>query len=262
MKPEPSEQFISISVALVSAVFLHILLALILTNLPLSTEKEKLRTIPTVFISTGSRESLAMQQAQSKATNSAAANAYLASLEESIFKVQQNDNKKNNSQHKSQVSKPSQSTLPSSEQASTSITNRSQALRAQKANQGMMNIFKKQKTTGKTQQISTKEYQELSDYEISLRSILSRAVFYDQFHRFIKAKGNNRVDFEVTLILLPSGAIKNAKITKSSGIKEIDTLAKQNAYKASPYPKPPTEDMQKGFKYSIPITHIQVSKNN
>ena len=126
----------------------------------------------------------------------------------------------------------------------------------------MMNIFKQRKITGEIEQISTTDYKELSDYEISLRSILSRAVLYDEFHRFIKAKDNKEINFEVTLILHPSGAIKNAVISRSSGIKEIDTLAKQNAFKASPYPRPPIEDIQKGYKYAISITHKGVSKNN
>ena len=77
-----------------------------------------------------------------------------------------------------------------------------------------------------------------------------------------KAKDNNEINFEVTLILHPSGAIKNAVISRSSGIIEIDALAKQNAFKASPYPRPPAEDMQNGFRYAISITHQKVNQNN
>jgi len=264
MKSEPSEQLISISIAICAAICLHILIVLAITHLlPQPTDKEY-RTVPTVTISKGSRASIAMQQAQSKSTNSAAANAYLASLEASTFTAQERNKQKRHTSKAGNTNNPPQNELLAPEFPSRNTNKQSQTSRAKRANQGMVNIFKKQKTTAQVQQISTKQHKELTDYEISLRSILSRAVFYDQFHKFIEAKGKNNkeVNFEVTLILLPNGAIKNAKITRSSGIKEIDILAKQNAYKASPYPRPPAKDMQKGFRYSIAITHQQISNDN
>ena len=263
MKPEPSEQLISISIAICAAICLHILTVLVITHILSQPTDKEYRTVPTVTISTGSRASIAMQQAQSQTANSAAANAYLASLEASKFTVQEQNKQKKHSSKTNNTKNPPQNKPLSPEFPSMSTNKQSQTSRAKRANQGIMNIFKKQNTTAQVQQISTKQHKELTDYEISLRSILSRAVFYDQFHKFIKAKGkdNREVNFEITLILLPNGAIKNAKITRSSGIKEIDILAKQNAYNASPYPRPPAEDMQKGFTYSISITHQQVSNN-
>jgi len=263
MKPEPSEQLISISIAICAAICLHILTVLAITQILSQPTDKKYRTVPTVTISTGSRASIAMQQAQSNTSNAAAANAYLASLEASTFTVQEQNKQKKHTSKTSNTDNPLQSKLLSPEFLSMNTNKQSQTSRAKRANQGIMNIFKKQNTPAQVQQISTKQHKELTDYEISLRSILSRAVFYDQFHKFIKAKGkdNREVNFEITLILLPNGAIKNAKISRSSGIKEIDILAKQNAYNASPYPRPPAEDMQKGFRYSIAITHQQVSNN-
>mgnify|MGYP000314727716 CR=1 FL=1 len=258
------QQQASIYFALGTALLLHILLLLAFAYFPITTEEELLRTVPTVTITTGSKASTDSQHSPTQSANTAAANAYLATLEASTFKVQQDqkqNRKTDNSRKQLYTNQPKEQ--PRSEKPPTkSRTSQSQKSRAKKANQGMMNIFKQKEITGEVEQISTTEHKELSDYEISLRSILSRAVLYDQFHKFIRAKDDNEINFEVTLILHPSGAIKNAIISRSSGIIEIDALAKQNAFKASPYPRPPAEDMQNGFRYAISITHQKVSQSN
>lgn len=262
MNKEHSQHLTSIYFAIGAALLLHILLLLALSYLPIINKEELRRTVPTVTITAGSKASINSQQSQMESANATAANAYLATLETSIFKVQHEKSRKKNTPQKA-AHNPQPSILNQAEKPPTkNSNNQTQTSRARRANQGMMNIFKQKKITGETTQISTIKHKELSDYEISLRSILSRAVLYDQFHRFIKAKNDNEINFEVTLILHPSGAIKNAIISHSSGIMEIDALAKQNAFKASPYPRPPSEDMQKGFKYAISITHQKVSKNN
>jgi len=260
MKQEHSEHLTSIYFAIGAALLLHIFLLFALSLLPIIHKEEKHRTVPTVTITTGSTASSDKQESQTQPSNAAAANAYLATLEASSFKVQQEQSRERNSQRKhTRASQPK--TQNQIERPPTkSLMSQSQMSRSKKANQGMMNIFKQKKITGEVEQVSTTEHKELSDYEISLRSILSRAVLYDEFHRFIKAKEDNEINFEVTLILHPSGAIKNAVISHSSGIIEIDKLAKQNAFKASPYPKPPLEDMQKGFRYAISITHKKVTQ--
>lgn len=263
MKQEHSEHQTGIYFAIGAALLLHILLLLALLYLPIITEEALHRTVPTVTITIGSRASNTHQQSKTQSSNTKAANAYLAILEAASFKVQQNQKHDKKIQQK-KTSTPQPNTKNQTEKPPTkSLTSQDQISRAQKANQGMMNIFKQKKITEKTEKtekISTTANKELSNYEISLRSILSRAVLYDEFHRFTKAKDNNDINLEVTLILHPSGAIKNAVISHSSGIIEIDALAKQNAFKASPYPRPPTEDMQKGFRYAISITHQKVAQ--
>jgi TonB family protein len=262
MNQHQAQKLASIYFAISAALLLHILLLLALSYIPVINIEELPRTVPTVTIKTGSKASFASQQSQIESSNTAAANAYLATLEASSFKVQQAKNYKKNTQDNNATHKPQPSPLKLAEKPPTKNTqSQSQTSRAQKANQGMMNIFKQKKITGKTTQISTIEHKELSDYEISLISILSRAVLYDEFHRFMKAKNGNEINFEVTLILHPSGAIKNAIISRSSGILEIDKLAKQVAFKVSPYPIPPTKDMQNGFRYTIPLTQKASQKN-
>jgi|GEM_PF-1430193 len=260
MKQEHSEHLTSIYFAIGIALLLHIFLLLALSYLPIITEEELHRTVPTVTITSGSRASNTNQQNKTQSSNTEAANAYLATLEASTFKVQQNQKHDKNIRQKKTSTTQTKTKNQTEKPPTKSLTNQAQTSRAQKANQGMMNIFKQKKITGKTAQVSTTAHKELSNYEISLRSILSRAVLYDEFHRFTKAKDNNEINFEVTLILHPSGAIKNAVISRSSGVVEIDALAKQNAFKASPYPRPPSEDMQKGFRYAISITHQKVAQ--
>ena len=264
MKQENPKQPTSIFFAIGTALLLHIFLLLALSHLPIVTKEELLRTVPTVTITAGSIASTDSQQSQIQSANTVAANAYLATLKASTFQVQQEQklNRERSAQRKQTSTSQAKTQNQTEKPPTKSLTRQSQTSRAQRANQGMMNIFKQKKITGETTQISTKEHKELSDYELSLRSILSRAVLYDQFHKFIRAKNDNEINFEVTLILHPSGAIKNAVISRSSGIKEIDTLAKQNAFKASPYPRPPAEDMQNGFRYAISITHQKVNQNN
>jgi hypothetical protein len=261
MMQQKIQQQASIFFAIGAALLLHIFLLLALSFFPITNEEEPQRTVPTVTITHGARASFNSQQSQSESANSSAANAYLATLEASKFKVQQEQNRAKRNRGKA-LHKPQRQQLKQPEKPSTTNSNnQSQNSRARKANQGMMNIFKQKKITGEKTQISTTKNKELSDYEISLISILSRAVLYDEFHNFMKAKDGNEINFEVTLILFPSGAIKNAIISRSSGIVEIDALAKQVAFKVSPYPRPPAEDMQNGLRYTIPLTQT-ASQNN
>ncbi len=49
------------------------------------------------------------------------------------------------------------------------------------------------------------------------------------------------VTSQIELKLLPSGALTNAKVTRSTGFNEIDRAIYQAALLASPYPEPPEE---------------------
>ena len=125
------------------------------------------------------------------------------------------------------------------------------------------NIFSKQKNKEKLQnelrQISTNSLEELTEYEILLLQKLAQNELYDDFHPVMEKNKQTDIRYTITLQLFSNGAIKNAKISNSSKIKEIDRLAIKTAFSASPYPKPPKEDINKGFKYNIPIIY---KKNN
>lgn len=264
MQPEYTQQHASIYFAIGAALLFHILLLIVLSYLPAINDTEQLRTVPTVTVSAGSRASINSQQNRVESANTAAANAYLATLEASSFKVQRAQSNTKGAQRNA-TRKPQHSPLKQTEMPPTkSPQSQAQTIRAQQANEGMMNIFKQMKLTGETEQISTTKHKELSNYEISLRSILSRDVLYDQYHQFMAAKGKNNttesINFEVSITLLANGAIKKAEISQSSGIKEIDALAKRTAYSVSPYPRPPVEDIHKGFKYKIAIAWVPYKK--
>ncbi len=129
-----------------------------------------------------------------------------------------------------------------------------------KAISEFQNIFSKssQATKGATQtQISTNDNPQLSDYEIELLSALKKETLYDSFHPVMANKRTNEVRYQIELRLFPNGAIKSARMAKSSGDKDIDTLAIQTAYAASPYPAPPKEDISKRYRYRIPIIYTK-----
>jgi len=220
------------------------------------TEKEK--TIPFLLISTDRKSNISNQTFMSKAENSQAAKDYLASLNESEFKVAR-QSKKNNIFKKSDTksNKESQSTdapkIPS-------ISRSTQANSASSSNyfQGLKDIFSNRKDSpikSYRHQISTKSVEQLSPYKILLLEQLAKDALYDDFHSVMKINKKSSINIIVTLALLPNGAIKHAKVKRSSGINKIDLLAKQAAYRASPFPAPPKGDYINEFKYDIPISY-------
>ena len=78
MNQEQPEQLTRIYFAIGAALLLHILLLLIISYIPILPDKEILRTIPTVTITTGSTPSAASQENQSQSANTIAANSYHA----------------------------------------------------------------------------------------------------------------------------------------------------------------------------------------
>ncbi len=133
----------------------------------------------------------------------------------------------------------------------------SQVSRAQQASEGFRSMFNsKMESTAMINQVSTTEAPQLSNYELELLRVLTyRKAVYDRYHAIMDAEGKSQFDYEIELILFANGAIKRADITRTSGIKRIDELAKEAAYNASPFPKPPSEDIVTGFRYRIPVAY-------
>lgn len=254
MKPELSEQNIIFSASLFIALILHISIVIAVIYLPSISQEKARKTIPVVLIAAGSKASNASQPTKNTAENSAAANAFLSTLETSTFETAIESPHSNNHLSTGKTNTPSQNLLTTPDLPQISSTKQLKTTSAKRARQGMLDLFKQQ-TPEQVKQVSTKNYEHLSDYELSLRSMLSRAVLYDHYHKFIAAKGKDSVNFEITLSLFQNGAIKKAIVSRSSGIAEIDRLAQMTAYDVSPYPRPPKEDEQTGFKYSISITY-------
>ena len=193
----------------------------------------------------------------SQSENTLAAQEYLRTLNESKFEKLIRDNTQKSikkSRDNSPFKQSTQAENPFIQQPTfKQNSNSSSAL------QGLQNIFSRQnskaKTQNETQQISTKSLEELSEYEIQLLQRLSRKELYDEFHPVMEKNRRTNTSYTLTLQLFPNGTIKNAYISSSSNIKEIDKLAIRTAFSASPYPKPPSEDITKDFKYNIPIIY-------
>ncbi len=191
--------------------------------------------------------------------NTLAAQEFLRTLNESSFEqlIRKNtgrdvEKKENTSPFRSdfQPEAPTLFTLPSSTHSNPSS-----------AFEGLQNIFSKthnkNRPQNEVQQISSQSLDQLSDYEIQLLQKLAKKELYDAFHQVMQRYNQEKVDYTVTLYLFPNGAIKNATLKESSNIKEIDQLAIQAAFQASPFPKPPAKDIANNYQYDIPIIYIK-----
>ncbi len=121
----------------------------------------------------------------------------------------------------------------------------------------IQSLFENRPTSEQAQaeQISSKDLPKLSEYETKLLQRLSQRALYDEFHNVMIVNTRSHVKYVLSLRLFSTGAIRSAQIIESSGIAEIDRLAIQTAYRASPYPAPPASDAAQEFRYQIPIIY-------
>jgi len=244
-------------IAIFTAITLHSGAVALLTILDLSIIVEKEKTIPITLVSANRHSSTSQTQNLSKSDNTQAARAYLATLNESSFQKETTFKQQSNSGKKYTLNKKSQHNTLAPDFPTIGTITRTQSTASKQTLQGLQNIFAKKhfKSQNTRQQISTKAIEQLSDYELELLNKLARDELYDPFHEVMKAKNKDRVDYVITLTLFSNGAIKSARIKSKSGIEEIDKLAKQTAFRASPFPAPPQQDLNNGYKYDIPIIY-------
>lgn len=95
----------------------------------------------------------------------------------------------------------------------------------------------------------------MSDYEIKLLKHLLAGELYDQFHLYMRSQKETQVDFRIRIRLFENGAIKSANIIEKSKDLDIDRLAVNAAYNASPYPRPPVEDFEENYTYYISMSY-------
>jgi outer membrane biosynthesis protein TonB len=252
-----SNQSLRLSLAAFAAILIHTILALLIYWLDISFLETKEKTIPFKLVS-ADRSSQFSSSSLSAEENSRAAQEYLATLNQSQFKS--DTQTKRDSSSKGSLS-PNQNAVKKLSDKHTRLD--SPAFRGSNpstAIHGLQNIFSRDKQSLKpsqTKQVSSKELEQLSDYEILLLSALRKDSLYDPFHAVMNTHKRKEVAYTITLRLFPNGAIKNALIKEPSGIMKIDELALQAAYRASPFPTPPHEDIQKGYKYDIPFIIYQ-----
>lgn len=151
---------------------------------------------------------------------------------------------------------PQKTLLPTHHSAEIQTPKLPTQSRRQQSNNGIKNLFTQttQKTEHQIQQVNTQEADKLSPYEeLLIQHMVVRPRLYDQFHQIMMQANLEEIGYEIKISLFANGAIRNAKISKKSSIKEIDTLAITSAYNASPFPRPPAKDISRNYQYTIPI---------
>lgn len=249
-------------IALFGSVLSHSLILLLLFVLLPSFELER-KTIPFQLVSNDRKGQLSNSSQLSRSENTLAAQEFLRTLNESSFEQLIRDN--------TQKSKQSQETQSPFKQDIASDSFQFKQPNIQKnsnsasAFQGLQDIFTKreakQNKKSNTQQISTKSLEQLTHYETQLLQKLAQNELYDEFHPVMTKNKQANIEYIITLHLFPNGAIKYASIRQSSNIEEIDRLAIKAAYLASPFPEPPKEDINRSFKYDIPIIYQKTNTN-
>lgn len=105
-----------------------------------------------------------------------------------------------------------------------------------------------------TPQISAVNEDSIAPYKRQLIQKLSQKQFHDNSqYEYSKLKVARSLILEIKL--LPSGAIENARIIKSSDDLKLDKAALRAAFLASPYPPPPIEDMKNSYTYPLDIIY-------
>ena len=249
-------------IALFSSVISHSLILLLLFMLFPSFELER-KTIPFQLTSNDRKGQLSNSSQLSTSENTLAAQEFLRTLNESSFEQLIKENTRKSLQNQ-EAQSPFKQDTPSDnfhfkQPTFQRNTNPSSTF------QGLQDIFTQRKLAQKTknniQQISSKSLELLTQYEAQLIQIMAQRGLYDEFHSVMAKNKQTNIQYIITLHLFPNGAVKNASIKQSSNINEIDQLAVKAAYLASPFPKPPREDINKSFKYDIPIIYQKPNTN-
>tara|TARA_R110001592_G_scaffold175466_3_gene414663 strand:- start:8336 stop:9139 length:804 start_codon:yes stop_codon:yes gene_type:complete len=242
--------------ALFCSVIFHSIILLLLFVLFPSFELER-KTIPFQLISNDRRGQKSDATQLSKSENALAAQEFLRTLNESTFEQLIRKNTEKASKNSDTFS-PFKQDIPDDTAVINNLAFQNSS-NSSSAFQGLQDIFSKrdikQDSTKNKQQISTTSLEQLNQYELQLLQKLAEDELYDEFHSVMAKNKQTNISYIITLHLFANGAIKNASIRQSSNIQEIDLLAIKTAYLASPFPKPPAKDINKHFKYDIPIIY-------
>jgi len=232
-----------ITLCIIAAFIFH-LAALIAGERLLRHLEQPPKTIPMVILS---NQSPSINQTLKQQSASTSDKQVITSTKASSFNA---PDSKTEQASKPQTAKvEAQQTHPSNEQQR----------RQSRANQGLKSLFKTTDQENQAQpqvtQISTREAEQLSTYQLTLIQHLSKAQLYDQFNRYMSQTGKKAISFEVSIKLFASGAISFASLSQSTGNDTLDQLAINAVYNASPYPAPPANDASKGFRYLVPMRY-------
>lgn len=263
MHSHPGQTHFSLVISIVVAISIHIVIFASLYALLVQSEPPIQRTVKSIILN----PSVAQQSTQENATANTTSNRNLVStVSESdnlapltskpAVPEQKTTTPHPNSRTKQSANAPAQQHRPYQTPLVSIPTNSS--LHHKAPNQQQLSSMFQQTATNQTEttnQLATKSAPELSDYEKALLTKLSQETLYDEFHPLMLYNTKTQVDYILSLRLFNNGAIRSATLVKSSGIAEIDRLAIQTAYQASPYPAPPAKDAAIEFRYQIPIIY-------
>lgn len=234
-------------IALILALFLHGVVFILIEKLGPKIPERTEKTVPTVHIA-AERAAVSSQQKQAN-TRAVENRNKITTIANAAVKHQKALplSKPSSRQQNNQVPKLPEINQPISKHLQRNST----------ANIGLQDLFGQntQLDNNEINQIQEKDLLSLSDYELSLLKQLSRGELYKEYHRVLAQHQRDRIDFSIEIVLFPNGAIKRAKIYASSKIPEIDKLAIRTAYNASPFEKPPEDDIETGFRYVIPVSY-------
>lgn len=231
--------------ALFLACAIHgLLAALLLITPPLIPERQD-KSIPVLLVS--SQKAAIKQQTSQSQPNRVEERITTQGLSD-FTEIQSTTDK---------ITSPVRKLTDAPELPSFSSPSRKQANRSQKNSSGIKELFSQDKTSvaNHIQQLSNSDLPPLSNYELSLLQKLAVNELYNDYPKVLENNKKDRIDFTIEMILFANGAIKTARIFKSSEIDAVDQLAIQTAYNASPFDRPPQKDSDKGFRYLIPISY-------
>lgn len=232
--------------ALSIALCMHIVLYALLNLWPAPTPDTINKSIPVkLVVSPDSKPSAANQS--SVAQKAQAANETIRSTAENDFKV---------TSAEQPIISPSTNPQTRQTNAERSSPTHKQSERSRAQASSIRQIFSSPAEEKQPIQAIQKEAtQAMSDYEIELLKHLLAGELYDQFHLYMRSQNETQVDFRIRIRLFANGAIKSANIIEKSKDLDIDRLAVNATYNASPYPRPPEEDFEDNYTYYISMSY-------
>ena len=263
MHSHPEHTHFSLVISIVVAISIHIVIFAGLYALLNRPEPPVEKTVPSIILN----PSIAQRMEQSEAATATAQSDrnLVSTTSESEFTSSAPTPSKPEPELENtirqtsplQPGKPRTKQQSASKSPEVSVPTTAPQQRSATNQQQLRSLFQQTATdqTATTEQISTKSVAELSAYELALLTQLSQEVLYDEFHPIMLYNTKTQVDYILSLRLFKNGAIRSAALAKSSGIEEIDRLAIQTAYQASPFPAPPAKDAAIDYRYQIPIIY-------
>jgi hypothetical protein len=237
----------ALALAVSIALSVHILIYTLLGLWPAPKQEITEKSIPVTLVSRAatSRESLSTTE---QSTQEQAPSKTLATISESRYEAPSSKEADLTRNEENKVSSSNDTKMPSR----SSLQNQNRANTA-----SIGSIFQSKQGELKEEiVVSTKPVKhKMSDYEQSLLKHLLESKLYDQFNRYMLSSPTENISFQLELYLFANGAIRSAKLVEKDEDLDIDQLVVTATYNASPYPRPPSEDADKNYRYTVNMSY-------